>query len=174
MRILGFMILLTLGIANITLARRLPPKNMPGGLFNMTAFKIPAFTLYCVANIIAFMGIYTGLLKLDSTAVTWFILSMTVLTFIDISAINVGVPENFSFYLVSLVNAGGGVGRLMTGVMVDRWGKFILLSLGPCCRWMIGAINVITPMTVAVSIMTFSWPYAKSKGSFVTVAVLYG
>jgi MFS family permease len=50
---------------------------------------------------------------------------ITVLTFIDISAVNVGVPEDFSFYLVSLVNAGGGVGRLLTGVMVDRWGKIL-------------------------------------------------
>jgi hypothetical protein len=75
MRILGFMILLTLGIANITLARRLPPKNVPGGLLNMKAFKIPAFTLYCTANTIAFMGIYTGSSELDA-AVSLFLLTM--------------------------------------------------------------------------------------------------
>lgn len=60
MRILGFILLFTLGISNLVLARRLPPKNVPGGIFNFKAFKLPAFTIYCFANAIAFLGIYTG------------------------------------------------------------------------------------------------------------------
>ncbi|KAF9448297.1 MFS general substrate transporter [Macrolepiota fuliginosa MF-IS2] len=140
MRIMGFILIFTLGISNIVLARRLPPKDVPGGLFNLQAFKLPAFTIYCVANAIAFLGIYT------------------VLTFIDVSAINVGVSPSFSFYLVSFANASSGVGRLMTGILVDRY----------------GAVNVITPMTIAVAIMTFLWPYAQSKNSLIAVAIIYG
>jgi len=140
MRIMGFILIFTLGISNLVLARRLPPKDVPGGLFNFQAFKLPAFTVYCVANAIAFLGIYT------------------VLTFIDVSAINVGVSPDFSFYLVSFANASSGVGRLMTGVLVDKY----------------GAVNVITPMTVAVAIMTFIWPYAQSKNSLIAVAIIYG
>jgi len=130
----------TLGISNVVLARRLPPKNVPGGLFNFKIFRAPAFTLYCFANLIAFLGIYT------------------VLTFIDPSAIAAGVPEDFSFYLVSIANASSGLGRLVTGVMVDKY----------------GAVNVITPMTIGVAIMTYVWPYATSKNSLIAVAIIYG
>lgn len=60
MRIMGFMILGTLGFANLTLARRLPPKNMPGGIFNVGVFKSPAFSIYCASAFVCFLGIYTG------------------------------------------------------------------------------------------------------------------
>jgi hypothetical protein len=64
MRIIGFILIFMLGIPNIVLARRLPPKNVPGGLFNFKAFKQPAFTIYCFGNTIAFLGIYTGTLPM--------------------------------------------------------------------------------------------------------------
>ncbi|KXN87188.1 ATP-dependent RNA helicase eIF4A [Leucoagaricus sp. SymC.cos] len=140
MRIIGFILIFMLGISNITLARRLPPRNVPGGLFNLKAFKLPAFSIYCLANTIAFLGVYT------------------VLTFIDVSAISAGISPDFSFYLVSLANAGSGVGRIFTGLLVDKY----------------GAINVITPMTIAVAIMTFVWPYARTKDSLIAVAMIYG
>ncbi|ESK88182.1 hypothetical protein Moror_5534, partial [Moniliophthora roreri MCA 2997] len=38
MRILGFILLFVLSIPNLTLARRLPPKNVKGGLFNWSLF----------------------------------------------------------------------------------------------------------------------------------------
>lgn len=140
MRIMGFILLFMLGISNIVLARRLPPKNVPGGIFNLRAFKLPAFTIYCFANAVAFLGVYT------------------VLTFIDISAIAIGISPDFSFYLVSLANAGSGVGRIVTGLMADKFGP----------------INVITPMTIGVAMMTFAWPYAQTKSSLIAVSVIYG
>jgi hypothetical protein len=62
MRIMGLILIFTLGIPNIVLARRLPPQNIPGGLFNIKAFKVPAFTSYCFASTIAYLGFYTGVL----------------------------------------------------------------------------------------------------------------
>jgi hypothetical protein len=59
MRILGFIIFCTLGIANLTLKRRLPAKNAAGGLFNPKAFKMPAFTLYCLSTLVGFLGMYS-------------------------------------------------------------------------------------------------------------------
>ena len=45
-----------------------------------------------------------------------------VLTYIDVSAAFVGIDENFSFYLVSIANAGSFVGRLAGGILADRYG----------------------------------------------------
>ena len=59
MRIIGFILLCNLGVANLTLKRRLPAKNVAGGLFNFKAFKIPAFTLYCFSVLTGFLGIYS-------------------------------------------------------------------------------------------------------------------
>lgn len=60
MRILGFIILFSCTISNLTLRRRLPPKNVEGGLWNLAAFKSPAFTVYCLGSFVAFLGLYTG------------------------------------------------------------------------------------------------------------------
>lgn len=45
--------------ANLLVGRRLPPKNVKGGLFNFRIFLKPAITLYGIACIIGFLGIYT-------------------------------------------------------------------------------------------------------------------
>ncbi|KAJ7188786.1 major facilitator superfamily domain-containing protein [Mycena filopes] len=139
LRIFGFILLFTLGIANLTVRRRLPPKET-GGLFNPVAFRNPAYTVYCLGGVVAFLGLYT------------------VLTYIDISATFVGISPDFAFYLISIANAASFVGRLVAGVTTDKF----------------GAVNVITPMTAVAAIMTYVWPLARSKGSFVAIALIYG
>ncbi|KAG5636915.1 hypothetical protein H0H81_006382 [Sphagnurus paluster] len=140
MRILGFILACTLGVSNLTLKRRLPPKNVPGGLLNLKALKNPAFAVYCISTTVAFLGMYT------------------LLTFIDVSAVAIGIPESFSFYLVSIANAGSGAGRLTCGLIVDKTGP----------------VNIIVPMTVAAATITYLWPMAQTKDSLIAVAVVYG
>lgn len=61
MRILAFILLFSLCIPCFTLARRLPPKAVSGGLFNFRAFKdSPPFTIYCVGVVFLFLGLFTG------------------------------------------------------------------------------------------------------------------
>lgn len=60
MRIIGFVLILTIGIPNVVLQRRLPPKKVSGGLFNLRAFKSIPYTLYTLSCIVAFLGLYTG------------------------------------------------------------------------------------------------------------------
>ncbi|KAJ7747756.1 major facilitator superfamily domain-containing protein [Mycena metata] len=139
MRIFGFILLCSLGVANLTVRRRLPPKET-GGLFNPVAFRNPAYTVYCIAGIVAFLGLYT------------------LLTYIDISATFVGIPSDFAFYLISIANAASLFGRLVAGVTTDKF----------------GAVNVISPMTAVAAILTYVWPLARSKGSFVAIALIYG
>ncbi|KAI6103632.1 MFS general substrate transporter [Pisolithus sp. B1] len=103
-RVFGFMTLLTLGIANLAIDRRLPPVNARGGLFNLSAFRNPAYTIYCISGIACFLGLYTAL------------------TYLPVSATAVGVSSNFSFYLVAIANAGSGFGRLSAGLLADRVG----------------------------------------------------
>ncbi|KAK7693789.1 hypothetical protein QCA50_003361 [Cerrena zonata] len=140
MRIIGFIQIAGLTVTNLTLERRLPAKNIAGPFFDLTAFKDMRFTVYCSASFISFLGLYT------------------VLTYIDISAVDAGLSPDFSFYLVSIANASSGFGRLGGGILADR----------------LGHLNVMAPSTFVAAILTYAWPFAKSKGGYVAIAILYG
>lgn len=59
MRIIGFILLATLVVTNLTIARRLPPKELSGPFINLQAFRNPAYTIYCAAGFVTFLGLYT-------------------------------------------------------------------------------------------------------------------
>ena len=84
--------------------------------------------------------------------------SLKVLTYIDLGAIALGISPEFSFYLVSIVNASSGFGRVTAGYLGDK----------------VGAVNVSAPLTLICAIMTYVWPLATTKGSLIVVAVIYG
>ncbi|KIJ59686.1 hypothetical protein HYDPIDRAFT_100251, partial [Hydnomerulius pinastri MD-312] len=86
-RIFRFMLLATLGAANLLMERRLPPVNVQGGLFNPAAFRNPAYALYRISGTFTFLGLYTGL------------------TYLPVSAVRVGVSSDFAFYLLAMANA---------------------------------------------------------------------
>ncbi|KIJ09651.1 hypothetical protein PAXINDRAFT_138798 [Paxillus involutus ATCC 200175] len=140
MRIFGFVLLLLLGVANLTIDRRLPPTNVKGGLFNWAAFKNPAYTVYCISGVAAFLGLYTAL------------------TYMPISALRVGVSDDFAFYFIAIANGSSAFGRLTAGLLADRF----------------GALNTMTPFTAMAGVLTFAWPFARSKGSLIAIAVIYG
>ncbi|KAK2467593.1 hypothetical protein APHAL10511_000448 [Amanita phalloides] len=105
MRLIGCFLLLTLGLSNLMMKRRLPPKNVPGGLLNLSAFRSPAFTIYCISAFTTFLGLYT------------------LLTYVDVAAEGVpGMSETLAFYLVSIANVSSLIGRYVSGVISDRVG----------------------------------------------------
>ncbi|KAF7296027.1 MFS domain-containing protein [Mycena kentingensis (nom. inval.)] len=110
MRVIGFILLCSLGCANLLVRRRLPPKRVPGGLLNPVAFKSLPYTVYCFSGVIAFLGLYT------------------VLTYIDVSATSVGISPDFSFYLVSIANSASLLGRISAGLCTDRLGAINVLA----------------------------------------------
>ncbi|KZT10198.1 MFS general substrate transporter [Laetiporus sulphureus 93-53] len=140
MRIVGFILVLLLGICNLTTERRLPPKPNQGPFINPRAFKNPAYSFYTAASFASFLGLYT------------------VLTYIDVSASDSGIPTSFSFYLLPIANVGSLFGRIVGGFMADRWGP----------------LNVITPATCVAGIMTYAWPFSGSIAGYVVIAILYG
>ena len=82
---------------------------------------------------------------------------------------------NLSFYLLSIANACSLFGRIGGGALADRVGKPpCTLGLSSHLFRLIGPTNVLIPGTLAAAAMTYAWPFATTKGSLVTVAVLYG
>ncbi|KAI0035057.1 MFS general substrate transporter [Vararia minispora EC-137] len=140
MRVFGFLLLGALAFANLVLRRRLPPKNVTGGLMNLRQFRNPAFSLYTAAGFICFLGLYT------------------VLSFINASAPTQGVSSNLVPYMVALGNTGSAVGRLITGMLGDKY----------------GIMNIMIPFTFMASLFTYIWPFAYGNGPVVTITILYG
>ncbi|THU87429.1 MFS general substrate transporter [Dendrothele bispora CBS 962.96] len=141
MRTLGFILMFTLGLANVTVRRRLPPS---GGdfrdIFNFRLFASASYSIYCLSGFVAFLGMYT------------------VLTFINSSAVFYGVPPGFAVYLTSIANGTSGVARYLCGSLSDR----------------LGSMNVMIPFTLVAAVMTFAWPFARSEGSLIVIAIIYG
>jgi MCP family monocarboxylic acid transporter-like MFS transporter 10 len=81
-----------------------------------------------------------------------------VLTYIDLSATRIGISPKFSFYLVSITNAGSGLGRISSGVLADKF----------------GALTVTGPLTFMCAIMTFIWPFLTTKGALIAIGIVYG
>jgi len=81
-----------------------------------------------------------------------------VLNYIDLSATAVGISPEFSSYLVSIANAASVLGRILSGFFADKFGP----------------LTVTGPLTLLCAIVTYVWPFATTKGSFVAIAVIYG
>lgn len=135
MRIIGCILILGLGIANLTMKRRLPPVNASGGILNLKAFKSTPYTIWCLSGFVAMLGLYT------------------VLTYISVSAAAYGISPDVAFYLVSIVNASSGFGRIVAGIC---------------------ALNYFGPITIIAGVVTYAWPFARSLASMIVVAVIYG
>ncbi|KAK0467835.1 major facilitator superfamily domain-containing protein [Desarmillaria tabescens] len=139
-RIIGCILILGLGIANLTMKRRLPPVKASGGILNLKAFRSTPYTIWCLSGFVAMLGLYT------------------VQTYISVSATAYGVSPDVAFYLVSIANASSGVGRIVAGICVDRY----------------GALNYFGPMTIIAGAVTYAWPFARSLASMIVVVVIYG
>ncbi|KAJ7117707.1 MFS general substrate transporter [Mycena epipterygia] len=149
MRICAFILIFTLGFANLTLVRRLPPKNVAGGLFNLKAFKSAVYTVYCLSGFIAFLGLYT------------------VLTYIDVSAVTEGVSPNFSFYLVSIANGCSLFGRLAGGISSDRFGPLNILI--PMTLFAAGLTFAWPHAHTEASLVVIAVLYGVVSGTYVSV-----
>ncbi|KAJ3561118.1 hypothetical protein NP233_g10394 [Leucocoprinus birnbaumii] len=93
-RIIGFMLILTTGLSILTLKRRLPPVNIKGGLFNWAVFRDAHYTVYTLSTFMFFMGLYT------------------VLTYVSVSAVQLGVAPDLAFYFVAISNGGSLFGEI--------------------------------------------------------------
>ena len=96
------MMLVTISVAILLLRPRLPPRKS-GPLVIWSAFKEPAYSTFVVGLMLAFLAFFIP-----------FFYAQTY-------ALDIGVDENLSFYLLSIMNAAGMVGRLVPNALADRY-----------------------------------------------------
>lgn len=140
MRIVALILLCFLTVTFLTVERRLPPKPDPGPIINLREFHSVAYTVYVLSGFVTFLGLYT------------------MLTYINVSAEFVGIDPSFAVYLVSIGNAGSAVGRVIAGLLADRFGP----------------LNIMIPATLFAGITTYIWPFIHSIAAYVVLGIVNG
>ncbi|KAG2154110.1 major facilitator superfamily domain-containing protein [Suillus clintonianus] len=148
-RVFGFIIIATLGTANILMKRRLPPVNVRGGLFNLKAFRNRAYTMYCMSGIMIVLGLYTEL------------------TYISVSAVAIGVSKDFSFYILAIANAASTL-RVSLGLIADKIGALNTMAV---LTALAGIMTIAWPFAKNESqLIAITAFYGFSTGAYVTLS----
>lgn len=109
-RVLGFVSLITLVIACILLRVRFRPTEKRA-LFQVSAFKDPAYTFFCIGQFVGFCGLYN------------------VMVFIQPYAIdNKIMTEHLAFYLLAMLNTASAFGRILPNYIADYIGPFNVIA----------------------------------------------
>ncbi|KAL1897912.1 hypothetical protein Sste5346_003764 [Sporothrix stenoceras] len=109
-RIIGFVMLFSLGISCLTVRPRLPPRTTQ--FFVWSAFKQVNYISIVLAMFFLFMGLFTPLFFLPSYAVTQ------------------GMDTTLASYLLAIVNAASTFGRIIPGILADKLGRINVLAAG--------------------------------------------
>ncbi|GAM33426.1 hypothetical protein TCE0_004f00309 [Talaromyces pinophilus] len=137
-RTMAFIMLATLGIGIALLRPRLPPRKS-GPIIDVAAFKDPAYTTFVIGLALGFMAFFIPFFYAESYA------------------LNIGADTNISFYLLSIMNAAGMIGRLLPNAIADK----------------VGSLNVIIPCAYLSGIIIISWISVHHLGNLIATSVFY-
>lgn len=112
-RILGFILIALLIIANLLIRSRLPRKKYVAAsvLPDLTVFKDPIFSLVTLGIFLLEWGIFVPI------------------TYITSYAVSHGASTAFGFQILALLNAGSFFGRALAGWLADIFGRFNMLIM---------------------------------------------
>ena len=109
-RALGFLALGTMCISLLLMRMRFMPTEKRK-LVQLSAFREPAFVLFCAALFLGFLGFYNFLVYVQSYAIQTGI-----------------VGERLAFYLLSMLNAASTFGRIIPNLIADSIGPVNILT----------------------------------------------
>lgn len=139
-RAVGFMAFGTCCISFCLMRMRFEPKEKRK-LIQLSAYKEPSFVLFSIAMFLGFLGFYNFLFYVQSYAIDTGIVDSTL-----------------GFYLLSMLNAGSTVGRILPNFIADHTGP----------------LNMLTPAATATAILAFAWIGVHNVPGIIVLAVLYG
>lgn len=137
-RVIGFLVLPILLFACAVLVPRLPPRKTR--LWRAGALRDARFLLVVAAFFFASIGMFTPLFYLPTYAVTR------------------GVEATMAGYLLAILNAASTFGRVIPGVLADRYGR----------------INALLTGCFGTGIIIFCFSAAKTEAALIVYAVFVG
>ncbi len=138
LRIIGFALLPLLAFSCLTIRSRLPPREST--IFIGAAFKDPRYDLLIAALFFMFLGM------------------LTPLFYIPTYAVSKGIDATLASYLVAITNGASTFGRIIPGVLADKFGRLNAVGLG----------GIVT------GIVIFCWTKAETTAALVAYSVVFG
>lgn len=109
-RIIGFMILPFILWSCLVVKARLPPRKTT--FWITAAFKDPKFNLLIAATFFLMIGMFTPLFYIPTLAVSR------------------GMSPTLAGYMLAILNAASTFGRIIPGILADKYGRLNMLSIG--------------------------------------------
>lgn len=109
-RVIGFLILPFMAFACLVIKARLPPRKTQ--LWLLSAYKDTRFIALIAAMFFMLFGMFTPFFYLPSFAVSQ------------------GMQPSLAGYLLSIINAASTFGRIIPGVLADKYGRLNMVGIG--------------------------------------------
>ena len=116
------------------------PPSTQGHKTDLSIVKSLTFWALCAGLGLCFLGLWSPLV------------------FVASYAVNLGFPTSLSFYTVSMANGASLFGRILAGLLADRYGNF----------------NVFSSAALLSGVITLCWTAAKDVAGVVVWALAYG
>ena len=136
-RVCGFIQFALVGLGCVTIRARLPPRK--GQFFVFAAFKDPLFLSIVAASFLMLFGLFMPFFFLPSYAVSQ------------------GMSQQLASYLVAIVNGASFFGRVVPGVLGDKWGR----------------LNMLFATGISTGILIFCFESLKSNASIIVSSYRY-
>jgi MFS family permease len=137
-RIMGFIILALLAPSCLFIKARLPPRRT--SFFLPRAFKEPAYSTLVACCFFLMMGLFPPMFFLPSYA------------------IDQGMGSDLAFYLVAILNSASFPGRIIPGLLADRFGR----------------LNMLFFAGLSTGILSLCWQACHSNAAILVYTALFG
>ncbi|KAE8361730.1 major facilitator superfamily domain-containing protein [Aspergillus caelatus] len=137
-RVIGFLIMPIMAFACLTIKRRLPPSTSP--FWIPSALREAKFALLIVSLFFMFIGMFFPLFYIPTYAVSR------------------GMSATLSGYLLAILNAASTFGRIIPGILADKFGR----------------LNAFTVGGITTGIVIFCFNLATTNAGLIVYSVVIG
>lgn len=138
-RVCGFIMVPVLVFAAVTVRARLPPRA--SRFFLWSSFRRPLYSVLVAAVAALFFGMFVPLFYLPSFGVQ-----------------EAGLDEATSLYLVAAINGASLPGRIIPGILGDKFGR----------------INTLMFAGAGTAVLIFCWPSATTPAGVIAFSCIFG
>ncbi|KAK0670029.1 putative MFS transporter [Cercophora samala] len=145
-RIMGFIVAPMMGFCCFSLKARLPPRQTQ--FFLWSAFTELRFLGLVVAGFFVLLGMFTPLFFLPSYAVSK------------------GMDKILASYLLAIVNGASTFGRILPGILADKYGKLNIYGFGSLATGIV--VVCLTKATTTAGLVVYSVFIGLTSGTIVS------
>jgi MFS family permease len=147
-RIIGFIILPFMAFSCVTVKARLPPRVSQFWL--TSAYKSTNFLMLILGLFFMFIGMTTPLFYLPTYAVSQ------------------GMGTTLSGYLLSILNAASTFGRILVGILADKYGRLNMFAIGGVVSGIV--VFCMNSATSNAGLIVYSVAFGFASGTIISGA----